>query len=363
MLKKLDWYIVGKFLRTFFFTLLIFSMVSIIIDFSDKTERFIESDITKFEIAFQYFPSFLLFIMGFIWPMLCLIAVIFFTGRMAANSEIISILNAGVSFRRFLRPFMVTAAFLAFLFLVGVHFVIPWGNEIRTDIERTHFGRNRDKGKTSNVHFFVAPGTKVFMTHYSKLDSSARNFRIEHFENNELVALTKARSAKFTPGDPSFWRLSNYEQRTFDGINETLEVGAFGHLDTVLNLFPADFVEYKEEQQSMTTPQLIRHLSKQQARGAGNVRQYQVELARRSAQPFTIFILTLIGVSVAGRKTRGGMGIQLALGIFIGALFVFVTQFASTITTSAGMPIYLGMWMPNIIFFAAALYFVLNAQR
>ncbi|MEL7162825.1 MAG: LptF/LptG family permease, partial [Bacteroidota bacterium] len=132
MLQKLDWYIIGKFLRTFFFTVLIFSMVSMIIDFSEKIERFIESDITKFEIAFEYFPTFLLFIMGFLWPMLCLIAVIFFTARMANNSEIISILNAGVSFRRFLRPYLVTAGFLSLVYLVGIHYVIPWGNSHRS---------------------------------------------------------------------------------------------------------------------------------------------------------------------------------------------------------------------------------------
>ncbi len=367
MLKKLDWYIIGKFLRTFFFTVLIFSMVSMIIDFSEKIERFIESDITKMEIVFEYFPTFILFILGFLWPMLCLIAVIFFTGRMAANSEIISILNAGVSFRRFLRPFLMTAGLLSLIYVVGIHFVIPWGNEHRTELERTHFGRNRDEGKTSNRHFFVAPDTKVYMTHFSKLDSTARNFRIEYFEDSELRRLTKARSAKFLPGnedpDAGVWQLKNYEMRTFDGQEESIVVGAADHLDTLLNLTPGDFVQYKEQQASMSTPELIRYMRKQRERGAGNIRQYEVELARRSAEPFTLFILTLIGVSVAGRKVRGGIGIQLALGMFIGALFVFLSRFASTISASANLPVYLGMWAPNLVFFAAALYFVANAQR
>lgn len=369
MLKKLDWYIIGKFLRTFFFTVLIFSMVSLVIDFSDKIQRFIESDISKSEIIFQYSPNFILYIMGFLWPMLCLIAIIFFTGRMAANSEIISILNAGVSFRRFLRPFMVTAGFLSLIYVVGIHYIIPWGNAERIRIEQTFFGRHRDEGKTSNVHFYVAPNTKVYMTHYSKLDSSARNFRIEYFEESELRKLTKARSAKFVPGDPGIendpdvWRLTNYEMRTFDGDQESIEIGAYGHLDTVLNLNPADFVEFKEQEMAMTTPELFAYVRKQKDRGAGNVRRYEVELARRSAEPFTLLILTLIGVSVAGRKVRGGMGIQLAIGIFIGALFVFISRFASTITASANLPVLLGMWGPNIVFFVAALYFVANAQR
>lgn len=363
MLKKLDWYIIGKFLRTFFFTVLIFSMVSMIIDFSEKIERFIESDISKMEIAFEYFPTFLLFILGFLWPMLTLIAVIFFTGRMANNSEIISILNAGVSFRRFLRPYLVSAGFLSLLYVAGINYIIPWGNAHRTELERVYFNRNRDVGKTANVHMFVAPNTKVFMTHYSKRDSTARNFRLEHFDNNELTSLTKARSARFVKGEPGFWRLSNYEIRTFDDENENLVLGGRENLDTILNLAPEDFVDYQEQQSSMSTPELIGHLRKQRERGSGNIRRYEVELARRSAEPFTIFILTLIGVAVAGRKTRGGMGAQLALGIFIGALFVFLSRFASTISSSANLPVYLGMWMPNLIFFGAAMYFVAKAQR
>ena len=362
-MKKLDWYIIGKFLRTFFFVVLIFSMVSMIVDFSEKIERFIESDITKQVIILEYFPTFLLFILGFLWPMLTLISVIFFTGRMADNSEIISILNAGVSFWRLMRPYLISSGFLFLLYLAGIHFVVPWANAHRAEIERVYFNRGRDEGKTTNVHFFVAPDTKVYMTHYNKRDSAARNFRIEHIVDNQLVSLTKARSARFVQGDPDIWRLDNYEIRTFNGLEETLEVGNRTTLDTVLNLRPEDFVEYREQQSSLTTPELIRQLRSQQERGAGNIRKYQVELARRSAEPFTIFILTLIGLAVAGRKVRGGIGIQLAGGIFMGALFVFLSRFASTISSSANLPVWLGMWTPNIIFFAAALYFVANAQR
>ena len=315
------------------------------------------------EIAFEYFPTFLLFILGFLWPMLTLIAVIFFTGRMANNSEIISILNAGVSFWRFLRPYLISAGFLSLLYIVGIHYIVPWGNAHRTNLERVYFNRNRDVGKTQNVHMFVAPNTKVFMTHFSKRDSSARNFRIEYFQDNKLRSLTKARSARYIHGDTAFWQLSNYEIRTFDEEDETLELGGRRTLDTVLNLTPIDFIEYGNQQSAMSTPELLGHLRKQRKRGSGNIRRYEVELARRTAEPFTIFILTLIGVAVAGRKTRGGMGAQLALGIFIGALFVFLSRFASTLTASPSIPVYLGMWMPNIIFFVAALYFVAKAQR
>ena len=363
MLKKLDRYIMGKFLRTFAFVVLIFSMVTLIIDFSEKIERFIESDISKLEITFGYFPSFLVFILGFLWPLMTLISVVFFTGRMANNSEVLSILNAGVSFRRFLRPYLLTAGILSLLYVVGLNFVIPAGNAHRGYLDRTYFNRSRDQGKTANVHMYVAPNTKVFMTHFSKRDSSARNFRIEYIEDNRLKSLTKARTARFVPGDPAVWQLRNYEIRTFDGNEESIVLGGGATLDTVLNMDPSDFIDYKEQQAAMSTPDLLAHIRKQRQRGAGNVRKFEVELARRTAEPFTLFILTLIGVSVAGRKTRGGMGVQLAIGIFIGALFIFLSRFASTISASADLPVLLGMWMPNVVFAFAAVYFVSRAQR
>ncbi|MEM9525493.1 MAG: LptF/LptG family permease, partial [Bacteroidota bacterium] len=316
--------------------------------------------------AFEYFPTFLLFILGLLWPMLCLIAVIFFTARMANNSEIISILNAGVSFWRFLRPYLYTASFLSLIYLLGLHFIIPSGNAHRSYLERTYFGRNKDEGKTDNVHMFVASDTKVFMTHFSKRDSSAKNFRIESFKDSKMTKLTKARTAKFISGNdslPDRWRLKNYEIRIFNGKAESIQLGGQHALDTILNLYPSDFIDYKEQQSAMTTPKLLAHIRKQRKRGAGNVGKYEVEFARRTAEPFTLLILTLIGVSVAARKVRGGMGVQLAIGIFTGALFVFLSRFAATFSAGTGLPVILGMWMPNLLFFGAALYFVAKAQR
>lgn len=362
MLGKLDRYIIKKFLSTFFFVVLIFSLISVIIDWSEKVERFIESDITKTEIVFGYFPTFLFFILGLLWPMLSLIAVIFFTSRMANNSEIISILNAGVSFRRLLRPYMVAAGFLTILYLIGIHFVIPQANEHRMWLEREYFSSNQDQGKIRNVHMFVAPDTKVYVNFFRKRDSTARGFRIEHYEGAQLVSQTKAQNAKWTEATGK-WRLSNYETRTFNGPEETLVNGLGKTLDTLISLTPEDFVAYKDQHTSFTTPELMAYINKQKSRGAGNLKKYEVELARRSAEPFTVLILTLIGVAVAGRKVRGGMGIQLALGILIGALFVFLSRFSATLSQSSGLPVFLGMWLPNLIFLGAAFYFISKAQK
>lgn len=362
MLKKLDRYIIGKFLSTFFFTVLIIVMIGVVIDFSEKVEKFIEEPVTIQEILLQYYPSFILFVVGLLWPLFTLIAVIFFTSRMAANSEIISIFNAGVSFRRFLRPYLLAAGFLVALYLVGSHFVIPNGNKLMLDFLYTYIDKNQDKGQTRDVHLFVSPDTKVYIRSYRKRDSTARDFRIEQFQDNELVRLIKAPRVEWVEATRQ-WRLRNYEIRTFSGLNEELESGMGEYMDTTLNLEPQDFVDFRDQQSMMTTPQLVQYIQRQKQRGASNLRKYQLELTRRTAEPVTVFILTLIGVSIAARKVRGGIGMHLATGIGLGALFIFLARFSIVFAQGQSIPVWLGIWFPNMIFGAVAVWLILRAQK
>lgn len=349
-------------MSTFFFTVLIFTMISVIIDFSEKVEKFIEEPVTKAEILLDYYPNFIIFIHGLLWPLFTLIAVIFFTSRMAYNSEIISILNAGVSFRRLMRPYMLGATFIAGLHLLGNHILIPRGNNIRLDFEHKYIAKDRDIGKTRDVHMFVAPDTKIYINFYRKRDSTARNFRIEQFEGNQLVYMVKASTAEWK-GPPNKWRLNNYEIRTFRGEKETFEIGRGKHIDTTLNVTPQDFVDYADVQTMMPTPKLKRFIALQRERGSGNLEKYLIELYRRTAEPFTIFILTIIGVSIAARKVRGGVGLHLAIGVGLGAIFIFLSRFSIVFATGQSIPVMLGIWFPNLVFTAIALYLVLRAQK
>jgi lipopolysaccharide export system permease protein len=362
MLKRIDLYLIKKFLSTFFFTVLIFTMISVIIDFSEKIEKFIESDITRFEIFVLYYPGFIMFIAGLLWPLYTLIAVIFFTSRLAYNSEVISIFNAGISFRRFMQPYLIAASFIAILHLVGNHFFIPLGNKNRLDVEHAYIWTNNDKGKTQDVHMFVAPDTKVYINYYRKRDSTARKFRLEHFENGELVSLLKANTAEWV-GPPNQWRLRNYEVRTFNDMEEELILGRGETLDTAINLTPADFVDYKEQHMMMTSQQLLDYIAKQEARGVGNTKKYEIEFHRRTAEPFTIFILTIIGMAIAARKVRGGIGLHLAMGVGIGALFIFFSRFAVVFAAGQLIPVIVGIWLPNLVFSVVAIYLVRNAQK
>ena len=362
MLKKLDRYIIKKFMRTFFFTVLIFTMISVFIDFSEKVENFVESGITNKQIFIDYFPNFILHIDGLLWPLFTLIAVIFFTSRMAYNSEIISIFNAGVSFRRFMVPYMISAVFAASLLLVANHYFIPKGNKTRLDIVHEYIWRDNDKGKTRDVHMFISPDTKIYVNFYRKRDSTANKFRMERFEDGELVYLLKAHTAKWK-GYPNNWSLRNYEIRHFDGLDEELILGKGARLDTAFALTPDDFVDFLEQQTMMTTPQLRKHIQTMRNRGVGNTQKYEIELHRRTADAFTIFILAIIGMSIAARKVRGGMGLHLAVGIGLGALFIFLSRFSIVFATGQAIPVLLGIWIPNLVFSVVAIYLVSRAQK
>ena len=364
LLGKIDRYIVDKFLRAFFFTVLIFTLITVIIDFSEKVEKFVEEDITRSEILLTYYPGFIVNIYGLLFPLFTLIAVIFFTSRLANNAEIISIFNAGVSFRRLMRPYWVGGGIIAILHFAGNHYFIPKGNEMRLDIEYKYITQvsDADQGKTQHVHMFLEPGTKVYVGSYRKRDSTIRDLRIEQYRNQELVSMLKASRASWKQ-DSGKWELNNYEIRTFDGLKEQITLGPGMTIDTLINLHPDDFTDLKEQQSMMTTAELYRFLQKQYARGAGNTVKYEAELHRRSAEPVTVLILTIIGLAVASRKVRGGVGLHLATGIFIGAIFLLLSRFAIVFAAGQALPVLLSIWLPNLIFGALALMLVARAQK
>lgn len=362
MLNIFDKYIASKFFKTFFFVVLIFAMIASVIDFSEKVEKFIETDITRYQIMFEYYPNFVIYISGLLWPLFTLISVIFFTSRMAFNSEIISVFNAGISFQRLLKPYLVVATVLAIMQFAGNHYFIPQGNKTRLSIERQFIWQNNDKGKTTNVHMFLEPNTKIYVNSYNKRDSSARNFMMEHYEDGKLVYLLKANPAEWL-GPPNNWRLKNYTIRTFNEMDESLTLGSGKQIDTTFNLTPDDFVDFLNQQSEMTTPELTAYIDDRVTRGTGGTEKYEIELYRRTAEPFTILILTLIGVAIAARKVRGGIGLHLAIGVAVGAMYILLSRFAIVFATGQVLPPMLGIWFPNIVFGIIAGFLVANAQK
>lgn len=371
MLKQIDKYIIGKYLTTFFFTVLLFTMVSVVIDFSSQVDKFLEEACTLEEIVVDYYLAFIPWINGLLFPLFALIAVIFFTSRMATNSEIISILNAGVSFKRMMVPYLIASGGICILHLIGNHYIIPLGNKSKVDFEHTYIYKNQDKGETRDVHLLLdrdeeeETQSKAYIRYYRKRDTSAKDLILERFENNRLVMRLKAKSANWIGSRDSInnWQLKDYELRTFDGDQENMIFGVRKTIDTLLNLYPEDFVFYENDKLTLTTPELRRAIELEKQRGVRTTKSYSIEILRRTAEPFTIIIVTLIGMAIASRKVRGGLGLHLALGIALGATYVFLSKFSTTFATNQSLPPALAVWAPNIIFTAILIWLISKAQK
>jgi lipopolysaccharide export system permease protein len=361
-MKQLDRYIIGKYLRTFFFTAFLFTLIAMVFDFSEKVEKFLKLSIPAKEIIFEHYLNYIPYINGQLWALYALISVIFFTSRMAYNSEIISIFNAGVSFYRMMVPYLITALLLSLIYLVGNHVVIPEGNKSRLGFEYKYIYTESDRARLSNVHMFIDADTKIFAKYYSQQDTNIRDFRLEKFKDGELIYLLTANKAEWA-GEPNQWKIYNYEIRTFDGVRESLTLGKNKQFDTTLNLRHQDFIYYSNQKQGMNTFDLQRFITRERERGIGNTQVYELEMHKRTAEPFTVLILTIIGVAIAARKVRGGMGLHLATGIVLGALYIFLSKFSITFAANDVVPPLLGVWIPNLVFIGVALRLVATAQK
>jgi len=362
MFKILDRYIIKKFLGAFFFTSLLFSLISTVVDFSDKVDKFVKADMSAKQIWLEYYLNFIPFINGVLWPLFSLIAVIFITSRLAKNAEVISILNAGVSYWRFLRPFLVSALIIATLHFFGNHLLIPHSNSIRYGMDTEFLGKNKEKGNSRDVHVFISEDSKVYVRNYFRRDSSARVVRLEKFQDNRLAGYLKASRMQLTT-PPNSWTLENVQRRTID-LDGNEHIGPMiPKLDTTINLFATDFTFRVHDKEGMVSQQLIDAIRKEKLKGAGNSSLFEFELHRRTSEPFTILILTIIGVAIASRKVRGGIGLHLAIGVFLGALYIFISKFAFTFAANDQISPLLAVWIPNILFSIVAAYLILKAQK
>lgn len=362
MLKILDRYISRKFIMTFLFTMMVFTLIAMVIDFSTKVEDFIEEQVPASEILIDYYLTFIIYMVGQLIPLYTLIAVVFFTSRLAFNSEMISVLNAGVSFKRLLKPYLIVAGGIAAFHLLAGHVIIPEGNKQRLNFEHKYIWKSNDRGKKSNVHFFIGPENAVYVKRFNSRNETADQFQLERIKNNELLFLLKSKKAKYVR-EKDKWELKDYEIHTFDGLNESLIVGKGETMDTTLNLRPEDFVRYLDQKDMLTTTELMARVERDKDRGVGNTSEFEAEIHRRNAEPLSIIILTLIGVAVAGRKVRGGIGLHLLLGVVTGALYIFMMKFSFTFASSNTIPPWLGAWIPNIFFGTMAYMLVSRAQK
>jgi len=336
-------------------------MIAVVIDFAEKVGKFIDSTVTTREIVFDYYLNFIPWINGLLWPLFSLIAVIFFTSRMAKNSEIIPILSSGVSYWRFLVPFMISATFIASLLWYGSNYIIPKSTKIKNDFESKYI-RNSLRTLSNDIHFFLNPDEKIYLRYFRKRDTSGQTFRLETFQDGKLARYLKATKIELKK-PPNTWTLYNYEIREFHGMRDSILNAKGEKMDTTLNMTGEDFIKNLKLMENMTSSDLKSYIERERERGLGTAKAHTIELHRRTSDPATIIILTLIGVAIASRKTRGGIGLHLALGIILGSAFVILSRFTVTFSSNMSLPAYIGVWIPNMVFSLIAIYLIIKAQK
>ncbi len=359
-LKILDLYIIRKFLGTFFLAIVLILSIVVIFDLSEKIDDFIESGAGLHEIVFDYYLNFVPYFGVLFSSLFAFIAVIYFTSRMAYNTEIIAILNSGMSFRRFLVPYLISASFIAALAFYLSDQVIPGANKVKLDFEEKYVRRAPIKFKAKDFHRQIEPGIYIYLQNYSNVSKIGYNFTIEKFEDGELVSKMFADQIRWDTA-VNKWQARRYYIRTIDGLTETLEEGKT--IDTTLAIHPDDFKMRLTIVETMSLKELDEFIDKQLMQGETNITAYQIERQNRVAFPFSLFILTLIGVAVSSRKMRGGIGLQIAIGVVISFTYILFTQFSKQFAIGGMLPVMAAVWLPNVCFFFVAIYLFRLAPR
>lgn len=345
-----DRYIMRTFLGTFFFSILLIISVSIVFDINEKMDDFLKPEVPLYEIIFHYYVNFVPYYTNMFSPLFVFISVIFFTSKFADNSEIIAMLGSGMSFRRLLRPYMLSAAIISAMSFVLNNYVIPPGTKMRHDFENAYI-RNKRTEFAEGIQMELEPGKILFLQSYTRSSKTAYQVAIDEFKKNDLVSRITAETAVYdTLGR---WKFYNYRDRKFTKHKETLTYGS--ELDTLLSIDPEDFMITAKDVETLTSPQIRDYIQKQQERGVGNVQLFEIELHKRYSSVFSAFILTFIGAVLSARKVKNGMGVNIAIGLALSFGYILFMTITSTFAISGLMPAWVAAWLPNAVFVIIAL--------
>ena len=354
-IKRLDWYIIKKFIGTYFYAIALIISVSIVFDVNENLAKFSEYHAPLKAIVFDYYLNFIPYFANLFSPLFVFIAVIFFTSKLAGNSEIIAMLASGVSFKRLMRPYMFSCVLISALSFYLAAFVIPHGTVVKQNFESMYKNKKRTTA-ADNVMLQVGKGVIAYIQHYDNQMKKGYGFSLDRFENKKLVSHMTATEVQYdTISDSKYhWTATNWKIRELRGMREHITSGM--KKDTLIQMEPTDLVYSKGQQETFTSPELKAYISKQVDRGSSNVVQYQVEYHKRIASSFASFILTIIGLSLSSRKRKGGMGMYLGIGLALSFGYILLQTVSATFAIQADTPPILAAWIPNIIF-AVVAYF------
>ncbi|MBP3511541.1 MAG: LptF/LptG family permease [Prevotella sp.] len=353
--KRMDRYIIGKFIGTYIYAIVLIISISIVFDVNENLAKFTVYHAPLRAIVFDYYANFVPYFANLFSPLFVFIAVIFFTSKLAGNSEIIAMLACGMSFKRLMRPYMISAAMISVLNFYLGSYIIPKGTVIRHNFE-SQYKNNKKTTSASNVQLQVGNGIIACISQYDDKSKTGYGFFLDKFENKKLVSHMTANVIKYdTISDSRYhWKVINYKIRTLKGMREHITSGF--EMDTVIMMEPMDLIFNKGQQETLTSPELKRYISKQKDRGSGNVVQYEVEYHKRIATCFASFILTIIGASLSARKRKGGMGLYLGIGMVLSFSYILLQAVSSTFAINANTPPMLAAWIPNLLYFVIAYF-------
>jgi lipopolysaccharide export system permease protein len=332
--------------------------ITIVIDLNQKIDNFIKTSPPIYNIIVDYYLNFIPYFINLFSPLFVFIAVIFFTSRMAENSEIIALMSSGLNFRRLLRPYMISAVIIALSTFLLNSFVIPPGNVKRIEFENRYV-RNKSVDYASNIQLKVEPGIIARFNNFDNSTRRGKGFSLERFENKKLVSRLTAREIFW---DSLYhWHVNDYMIRDFEGMKEIISSGE--KLDTILTIVPSDFLISAHDSEQLTTPRLKAYIDRQKQRGIGNIQLFEIEYHQRFAMSFAAFILTIIGVSLSSRKVKGGMGLNIGIGMGLSFSYILFLQVSSTFAVSGMVNPFIAVWIPNLLFAVIAVWLYRKAPR
>jgi lipopolysaccharide export system permease protein len=356
----IDLYIIKKFLGTFFFAITIIVFITIIFDLSEKLDEFLENKAPVKAIIFDYFINFIPYFVAQIAPLFTFIAVIFFTSRMAYNTEIIAILSSGTSFNRLLLPYFISALVIIVSNIYLNNFVIPHSNVERFAFEEKYYHAGPKNFREKNVHKQIEPGIFVYLESYSNINDYGRKFSIEKIDSGQLVSKLMSNDIRWDSTKQK-WTVRNYMIRNYNNNKQEIITGI--SLDTTLNMKPEEFRMRDNSIEALDVRELKNYITTQKLQGASNISALLVEKYRRIAVPFSTIILTLIGVSVSSRKVRGGIGMHIAIGLLISTSYILFMKFSSQFAIGGSFPPLVAVWLPNLIYSFIAYYLYKMAPK
>ena len=351
--KIIDRYIIRKFLGTFFFCLLLIVTIAVVFDFAEKIDNFMEKAAPVKAIIFDYYFNFIPYFATLFSPLFVFISVIFFTSKMAANTEIIAILNCGMSFRRMMWPYFISSLFIAIFAFLLTNFVIPKANLHRIDFEDKYYRSSTRRVPVIHIHRQVYKNVLIYMESFNPISQTGRNFTIEKFdETGKLESKLTGNIVRFDSAT-SKWVVVNYYSREIKEKEDIIKRG--DRIDTALNIKPSDFSRAPGFVGTMTYNELNDYIKQLRLQGSDELNLFLIEKHRRIANPFAVFILTLIGVSLSARKVRGGIGMNIGIGLGLSFSYILFMQFASQFSLKGNLGPMLAMWIPNILYAVIAL--------